>query len=88
MMLLRDFLEINHTDFQVGVRNNNKLQEIIDTVFYGEETGFNMLKLNDYLYDHVVDIKMISPDNTCSKTSYLAVIVFHEYENEAVQDDE
>lgn len=83
MMTLKEFLSVNHANFQVGVRNdNNKLKKIIDTVFYGEENGFNELKLRDYLYDYVVDIKMISPECTCAKTSYLAVIVLHEDEDE------
>ena len=81
MMLLRDFLEISHTDFQVIVRNNNSLKKISDTEFYGEETGYNFAKLQGYLYDPIIDIKTVLVGGNGKATSLIDVTVLHEYED-------
>lgn len=83
MMLLKDFLEVNHINFQVVVRNNSTFIKISDTEFYGEETGYNFARLRGYLYDPIIDIKMVSflSENGCA-TNILGVIVLHEYKDE------
>lgn len=81
MMLLRDFLEISHTDFQVVVRKNNTFKKINDTEFYGEDTGYNFAKLQGYLYDPIIDIKTILVGGNGKATSLLGVTVLHEYED-------
>lgn len=88
MMLLRDFLEISHTDFQVVVRNNGTFKKINDTefYFYGEDTGYNFAKLQGYLYDPIIDIKTILVGRDGKGTSLLAVTVLHEAEE--TQNDE
>lgn len=80
MMLLRDFLEISHTDFQVIVRNNNNFKKINDTEFYGDDTGYNFAKLQGYLYDPIIDIKTILVGKDGKGTSLLGVTVLHEDE--------
>lgn len=86
MMLLRDFLEISHTDFQVIVRNNNSFKKISNTEFYGEDTGYNFAKLQGYLYDPIIDIKTILVGRDGKATSLLGVTVLHE--TEETQNDE
>lgn len=76
MMLLKEFLSVNHANFKVGIRNNDGLQRIIQTVFLGYENGFNELKLRDYLYDYVVNIEMPS----ASGPNRFLVTVLHEDE--------
>lgn len=80
MMLLRDFLEISHTDFQVIVRNNNNFKKINDTEFYGDDTGYNFAKLQGYLYAPIIDIKTILVGRDGKATSLLGVTVLHETE--------
>lgn len=86
MMLLRDFLEISHTDFQVIVRNNNNFKKINDTEFYGDDTGYNFAKLQGYLYAPIIDIKTILVGRDGKATSLLGVTVLHE--TEETQNDE
>ena len=82
MMLLKDFLEISHTDFQVIVRNNNSFKKINDTefYFYGEDTGYNFVQLQGYLYDPIIDIKTVLVGGNGKATSLLAVTVLHKDE--------
>ncbi len=87
MMLLRDFLEISHTDFQVIVRNNNNFKKINDTEFYGEDTGYNFAKLQGYLYDPIIDIKTVLVGGNGKATSLLDVTVLHEDEGKEKEDD-
>lgn len=74
MMTLKEFLLVNRAKFRVGIRNNNAFQRMIETEFWGDDHGFNELKLRDYLYDYVLCIKQ-DPG-----TNYLLVFVLHEDE--------
>lgn len=87
MMLLRDFLEISHTDFQVIVRKNNTFKKINDTEFYGEDTGYNFAKLQGYLYDPIIDIKTVLVGGNGKATTLLGVTVLHENEGKEKEDD-
>ena len=86
MMILKEFLSVNHANFKVGIRNNDGLQRIIKTRFFGNENGFNELKLRDYLYDYVVAIEVHS--DISSGQCHFFVTVLHEDEGKETQNDE